>query len=361
MVNITLNTLFCFCYYEFMSLISILRKNNKKALFTTPSHSGNLCIMHKFYQWYRNDISETDAYEPQEALSLAEQNASKIYHTKCTKFLTNGSTSGILASVLTCCNPGDKLLIWHGAHPCHKNAGLLAGAYIVEYDLKFNQEWGVNIPITVSEVELLLEQHKPKAIIITSPSYEGLVADIPSISKLCKQRGVYLIVDEAHGALYPFSDKLPESAIKYADFTVQSLHKTAGGINPTALLHSNCELSPDNSLGLINTTSPSYPMLATIEANINYLNSKKGRKAIESLIDNIQEVRSKLSNLQFYGDDITKILIKKEGMSGYELSELLYNKYNIEDERTNEKSTMLLTGLGTTKAKLNKLLKLRKI
>ena len=102
-------------------------------------------------------------------------------------------------------------------------------------------------------------------------------------------------------------------------------------------------------------------MLATIEANINYLHSTKGRNAIESLINNIKEVRSKLDNFEFFGDDYTKILMKKEGMSGYELSELLYDKYDIEDERTNEKSTMLLTGLGTTKAILKKLLKLKKI
>ena len=96
-------------------------------------------------------------------------------------------------------------------------------------------------------------------------------------------------------------------------------------------------------------------MLATIEANINYLNSSKGRKKIETLITQIKEIRSKLTNLEFYGDDITKILIKKEGLSGYELSEILFNKYNIEDERTNEKSTLLLTGIGTNKAKLRKL------
>ena len=63
----------------------------------------------------------------------------------------------------------------------------------------------------------------------------------------------------------------------------------------------------------------------------------------------------------FYGDDITKLLIKKQGFTGYELSEILYSKFCIEDERTNEKSTLLLTGLGTTKKKLNRLEKLKKI
>lgn len=336
-----------------MSLVSLFRKKNRKQLFTTPSHSGKLCIFHKFYQWYKADISEVDTYNPQEALGKAEAHAAKIYKTKSTHFLTNGSTSGIIASVLCCCKPGDKLLVWSKAHCCHKNAGKLAGAEIIEYELPYNNEWGVYEGL--NNIEELIKRHFPKAIIVTSPSYEGIVSDIPKISMVCKNYGVYLIVDEAHGALYPFSKNLPETAIPYADFTVQSLHKTAGGINPTALLHCNCDLSVTQALDMIITTSPSYPMLATIEANINYLNSAKGRKKLEELISQIKSIRSVLTNMDFYGDDPTKILIKKEGLSGYELSEILFNKYNIEDERTNEKSTMLLCGLGTSKEKLNRL------
>lgn len=338
-----------------MSLVSLLKKKNRKTLFTTPSHGGKFCIFHKFYQWYKSDISEVDAYNPEEALKKTEKKASEIYGTKSTHFLTNGSTSGIIASVLASCKPGDKLLLWENSHPCHKNAGKLAGAEIIEYSLPFNEEWGVVKGMDISELEKNIVSNSPKALIITSPSYEGIVSDIPQISKICKKYGVVLIVDEAHGALYPFSDNLPQTAIPYADFTVQSLHKTAGGINPTALLHCNCDLDVVSALKLITTTSPSYPMLATIEANINYLNSKKGRKKIEELIKSIKEIRSSLTNLEFYGDDITKILIKKEGLSGHELSEILFDKYNIEDERTNDKSTMLLTGIGTTKEKLKKL------
>ncbi|MBR1776697.1 aminotransferase class I/II-fold pyridoxal phosphate-dependent enzyme [bacterium] len=342
-----------------MSLISILKKKNKKTLFTTPSHSGRIYILKKFYQWYRADISEVDAINPTEALAKAEEKASKIYETKSTSFLTNGSTGGILASVIASCKQGDKLLIWKNSHPCHKNAGTLTGAKIIEYELEYNSNWGIYEALTPRQTEELLKKHNPKAIIVTSPSYEGIVSDIESISKICKKYGVYLIVDEAHGALYPFSDRLPKSAIPYADFTVQSLHKTAGGINPTALLHCNCELNVKQALALITTTSPSYPMLATIEANINFLNSKRGRKKIEELIDRIVELRSKLTNFEFYGDDVTKILIKKQGLSGYELSDILFDRYNIEDEKTNEKSTMLLTGIGTDKTKLAKLEKLK--
>ena len=342
-----------------MSLISILKRKNRKTLFTTPSHDGKLCIYHKFYQWYRSDISEVDAYNPEEALELAEKKATKIYGTQSTLFLTNGSSCGIIASTLATCKRGDKLLIWNKSHPCHRNAGMLAGAEIIEYELPYNKEWGIYERL--ENIDELLDKYSPKAIIVTSPSYEGIVSDIPKLSEACKKRGIYLIVDEAHGALYPFSEELPQSAIKYADFTVQSLHKTAGGINPTALLHCNCDLDIKKALKMISTTSPSYPMLATIEANINFLNSKKGRKKIAELISQIKEIKSELTNLEFYGDDITKILVKKSGLTGFELSEILFDKLNIEDERTNEKSTMLLTGLGTTKEKLNRLKKLKNI
>lgn len=342
-----------------MSLISILKRKNRKTLFTTPSHDGKLCIYHKFYQWYRSDISEVDAYNPEEALELAEKKATKIYGTQSTHFLTNGSSCGIIASTLATCKRGDKLLIWNKSHPCHRNAGMLAGAEIIEYELPYNKEWGIYERL--ENIDELLDKYSPKAIIVTSPSYEGIVSDIPKISEACKKRSIYLIIDEAHGALYPFSEELPQSAIKYADFTVQSLHKTAGGINPTALLHCNCDLDIKKALKMISTTSPSYPMLATIEANINFLNSKKGRKKISELISQIKEIKSELTNLEFYGDDITKILVKKSGLTGFELSEILFDKLNIEDERTNEKSTMLLTGLGTTKEKLNRLKKLKNI
>ena len=338
-----------------MGLLSLLKQKNRKTLFTTPSHDGKLCILHKFYQWYRADISEVEVYAPETALIDAEQKASRIYQTKKTKFLTNGSTSGIIAAVLACCNPNDNLLIWENSHPCHKNAGKLAGANIIEYSLPYNEEWGVYE--SINNIEELLIEYSPKAIIITSPSYEGIVSDIPYISKICKKHHVFLIVDEAHGALYPFSEHLPESAVKYADFTIQSLHKTAGGINPTALLHTNSDLDIESALKLINTTSPSYPMLMTIEANIKFLNSPQGRQKIENLIDEIKCLKKGFKEIRFYGDDITKLLIKKENLTGFELSEILFNKFNIEDERTNKKSTMLLTGLGTTSAKLLRLKK----
>lgn len=344
-----------------MSLVSLLRKKSTNSLFTTPSHGGRFFIYKKFQQFYKSDISETDTHNPTEALQKAQKRASKIYEVNYTCFLTNGSTSGIIASVLACTKNGDNVLIHEDAHPSHINAVKLAGCNPVFYKLPIIEEFGVYGANTAENIEPYLINNQIKAVIITSPTYEGYVSNIKRIKEVCAKYNAYLITDEAHGALYPFSEKLPQSAVKISDFTIQSLHKTAGGLNPTALLHSNCSINPQKALDMINTTSPSYPLLATIEANITFLNSKKGKAKIKELIENINKLKKTCPNIIFGGDDITKLLIKSSKINGNQLSQKLY-KSGIEDERNNEKSVLLLCGIGTDKKKFDRLVKvLRKM
>lgn len=338
-----------------MSLVRLLNEKQDKTLFTTPSHGQKLFIYDHLKEMYKLDISETECHDPQEALNQAQIYARSIYHTYSTTFLTNGSTSGIIAAVLTCTEVGDKVLIASNAHPCHMNAVRLAGARALTYDLDIDPEWGVPLEVKPDVIDYYLSRYNIRAVIITSPSYEGIISDIEEIKSICEKHEAFLIVDEAHGALYPFSDFLPLSAVNVADFTVQSLHKTAGGLNPTALLHCNCEVDVKPALDMFMTTSPSYPLLASIEANIDYLNSSRGRNEIDNLIIRLDKIRQKSKNCEFFGDDPTKVLVKVPGLSGYELSSILYEDFKIEDEKTNEKSTMLLCGIGTDSKKLDRL------
>ena len=248
-----------------MSLIQLLRKNCKTDLFTTPSHAQSFFVFPKLRQFYKYDISETETHDPQSALNLAQKKAAEIYKTKSTHFLTNGSTSGVIAAVLACVSgslEAQKLrrsgitklpnlqaskplnvLISSNAHPSHQNAVTLSGSEAVFYKVEKNEDWGIEKPVDPKIIEQALKTNELKAVIVTSPTYEGVVSDIKKIKKICEKYGSYLIVDEAHGALYPFCDELPTSAIYLgADFVIQSLHKTAGGLNPTALLH-HCKTS----------------------------------------------------------------------------------------------------------------------
>lgn len=338
-----------------MSLIRLLSEKPEKTLFTTPSHGQKFFIYEPLKEMYKLDISETECQDPQEALKVAQLRARAIYHTYSTTFLTNGSTSGIIAAVLSCTQVGDKVLIASNSHPCHFNAVRLAGARALTYDLEIDKDWGVPLEVKPEVIDFYLSRYNIKTVIITSPSYEGIISDIEEIKVVCEKHGAFLIVDEAHGALYPFSELLPISAVNIADFTVQSLHKTAGGLNPTALLHCNCEVDVSHALNMFMTTSPSYPLLASIEANINYLDSRAGRKEIDNLVIRLDRMREKCRGCEFFGDDPTKVLIRVPGISGYELSEMLYEDFGIEDEKTNEKSTMLLCGIGTDSKKIDRL------
>ena len=259
-----------------MSLVRLLETKTFKTLFTTTSHSQKGGIYQPLKDMYKIDISETECQDPQEALRMSQLWARSIYHTYSTTFLTNGSTSGIIAAVLSCTQVGDKVLIASNSHPCHFNAVRLAGARALTFDLEIDPEWGVPLETKPEVIEYYLSRYNIRTVIITSPTYEGIISDIEEIKAVCERHDAFLIVDEAHGALYPFSDKLPLSAVNVADFTVQSLHKTAGGLNPTALLHCNCEIDVEPALNMFMTTSPSYHLLASIEANIEYLDSRFG-------------------------------------------------------------------------------------
>lgn len=338
-----------------MSLVRLLSERNNKICFTTPSHSQKEAIFDSIKDMYKYDISETECHNPQESLELAQLRARTIYHTASTTFLTNGSTSGIIAAVLSCTQVGDKVLIASNAHPCHYNAVRLAGARALTYDLDIDEEWGVPLETKPEVIDYYLSRYNIRTVIITSPTYEGIISDIEEIKAICERHEAFLIVDEAHGALYPFSEQLPLSAVNIADFTVQSLHKTAGGLNPTALLHTICDIDVRPALNMFMTTSPSYPLLASIEANINYLASSEGARDIDNLIDRLDVLRVKCKGCEFFGDDPTKVLVKVPGLSGEELSQILYDDFNIEDEKTNSKSTMLLCGIGTDNKKIDKL------
>ena len=299
----------------------------------------------------------------------SEEISSRIYNSKATFYLTNGSTSGILSAMLTSLSKDDKVLILRNCHKSVYSGLVLTGAIPIWLLPPFNEQWGIYEAINPSFIIQALDQNTDiKALIITNPTYEGVLSDIEKISDICKERNIILIVDEAHGALWNFDKTLGVSAVNVdADFCIQSLHKTAGALNSSAVLHigKNSKINPldlQKSLDLINTTSPSFPILANIEACIHFLNSNQGKIQLENLNLNIRKfkkalLKSNLNNIHIYSknNDITKILIKIDGLSGFELSEILLTKFNIEDELANSVSVLFLTGIGSNKKKFLKL------
>ena len=354
-----------------MSISKLLNKKQDRILFTTPSHNQRAIFNKEYEEFYKHDVSEIEGYDnlqdPKSAILMAQGKVSDILRTKQTFFVVQGATTAMLAAMKAIISPGDKVLV---ARNCHKSVynGLIITAGLIDWFMpETDAEWGIYTYIDPDKLEQTLKLDDYKAFIMTSPTYEGINSDIELISNICKNNNTYLIVDEAHGSLYKFSPELPKTAIEQgADVSINSLHKTAGALNQCALLNvSNTTNNIDveifqKSLNIFQTTSPSYPLLENIENCISFLNSNQGALELSNLFRNIEKIKPELMRfgVEFYEDDNhdpTKLLFKKEGISGFELSNALFNDYNIEDEMNNSLSCLCLTGSGTTKAKLDKL------
>ncbi len=361
-----------------MSLTDFIKnyRKSKRVLFTTPSHGqGDFiipeCKKYLGKKFYNCDYSEIEGFDnlssPEGIIKSILDNASSIYDAKAAFFLINGSTSGIIAAMYSVLSKNDKVLIARNCHKSVYNGLVLTGAVPVWIMPDYNEEWGIYESINLDYLEEILSKNKDiKAFIMTNPTYEGVMTDVYRVSAICRKYNVILIVDEAHGALWNFHKSLgTPSLVQGADIVVQSLHKTAGALNPSSVLLLSKETPVpkervQEALNLITTTSPSYPILLNIDSVINFLDSDEGKDKLFELTKSVNRfIRSVKSNpnLQVYqyNNDVTKILVKVTNMSGFELSQQLFDKYNIEDECANEKSVLFITGLGTTKQKLKKL------
>ena len=360
-----------------MNIKNLLQSYKKRTLFTTPSHNQGAFIipnLKKFLgeKFFKYDFSEIEGFDnlknPQGAILESLKNTAKLYEVEHSLYLTNGSTQGILTLLLSCLKHDDIILAAKNCHRSVIDGVSLAQARVVTVEPDFNNEWGIYEPLTSEQVEKAIKENpRARGLVLTCPYYEGVISNIEKIAEVCHNYGKFLIVDEAHGALWNFDRTISSPSIFLgADAVVQSLHKTCGAPNQCSIMH-----LPKNSLlnyadvletyNKLTTSSPSYPLLLSIEQTIEFLSSKKGKKVIYELVENIEELKNncqKYPSIKFYEGnnfDVTKILVKIDGISGQDLSKRIYEKYKIEDELCNDVSVLYLTGVGTTKDKLKKL------
>lgn len=272
------------------------------------------------------DVTEVpgtdDLHHPEEMIYMSQAELAKVYGTQASYYMVNGSTGGILAAVGAVAGDGKKHIII--ARNCHKsvyNASELFGLkpiylepeYLklgdytsVEEQQNYQDEFNSYIhgDIKPQQIKKLVETNKDVvAVVITSPTYEGVVSDVAGIKKVLRPYNIPLIVDEAHGAHLPFINELPESAVALgADIVVQSLHKTLPAMTQTAILHvNNSELkdSVNKYLSVFMSSSPSYVMLCSMELAVEHAwRMKNSKLGYGDYLDNLHSFRSQISNLK---------------------------------------------------------------
>ena len=349
-------------------------KSKKYSYFTTPSHAQKEPIKSMLGRnYFKVDMSEVDGMDnlnsPEECIFETEELFKNIYNSSFSHMLTSGSTQGMLALMLAVLKKGDKAIIATNCHKCVHNGLVLTGAEPVWVYPCYDKKFGVYTNITANEIAQAIFAHPTaKCVIITNPTYDGIMSDISKIADICIENNIALIVDEAHGALWNFDKTIGTPAILAgADASVQSLHKTCGAVNPASILHLSKDSLIDKNevmrtLNLISTTSPSYALMCNIEETIIYLAGQKGGKRIEKLLealtDAIHQIKT-LSNIDIYceNNDITKLFIHTSKISAKDAGEILYSKFKIECEIQHAYAMTFLCGIGTTNKKLKKLVK----
>ena len=319
---------------------------------------------------YAYDYTEVDELDnlhaPEGILQEAMNRTAAYYGCSDCFYLVNGSSSGLQAGIFTLLEEGDEVVV---ARNCHRSvfyALSLRKAKIHFLLPEFWEDFSCFGSISPKEVERLLREFpKSKALIFTSPSYEGVVSDVEGIARLCHENGLSLLVDEAHGA--HFSPKrgtsFPESAISLgADLVVQSPHKTLCSLTQSAWILGNGERYSREKLSfylsVFQTTSPSYPLMLSLEKATTLLETK-GEALFSHWKEVMESFREKARTLSYFtflwekeeacfAMDFSKIFLRALGIPklrlGRDLAKLLREDYGIESEMHSGENLLLMTG-----------------
>ena len=342
---------------------------------------------------YGIDITEIDGFDnlhhAEGILKDAMETVAAIYGADRSWYLVNGSTCGILSAVFAATENGGKILT---ARNCHKAVyhaiclNRLEAEYLYPEEIT---EFGINGGIRAEDVRKALEKDamrcagnsgdvrgkitKIQAVLITSPTYEGVVSDIRAIADAAHEYGIPLIVDEAHGAHLEYADQchsFPKSALEYgADIVIQSLHKTLPCFTQTAILHVKGKLVDQDRisryLSMFQTSSPSYLFMAGMERCIRYMDGD-GRNEMVRYEERLEHFMERMEVLQVLeildreicgkyrtvvGWDPSKIVVstmRAEDFQGEELAETLRRKYHLEMEMTAPEYVIAMTSLMDT-------------
>ena len=342
---------------------------------------------------YGIDITEIDGFDnlhhAEGILKDAMDEAAAIYGADRSWYLVNGSTCGILSAVFATTENGGKILT---ARNCHKAVyhaiclNRLEAEYLYPEEIT---EFGINGGIRAEDVRKALEKDamrcagnsgnvrgkitKIQAVLITSPTYEGVVSDIRAIADAAHEYGIPLIVDEAHGAHLEYADQchsFPKSALEYGtDIVIQSLHKTLPCFTQTAILHVKGKLVDQDRisryLSMFQTSSPSYLFMAGMERCIRYMDGD-GRNEMIRYEKRLERFMERMEGLQVLevldreicgkyrtvaGWDPSKIVVstmRAEDFHGEELAETLRRKYHLEMEMTAPEYVIAMTSLMDT-------------
>lgn len=346
--------------------------------FHTPGHKQGVGMDRAFREFVGDNICSIDLtpmpgiddlLQPTESIKEAQELAAEAYGADHTFFLVNGSTSGNQCMMMAAVNPGDKIAVPRNAHKSMLGGLVMSGAHPIYMQPEVDDALHMDNCVTPETIQATLAQHPDvKAVYVVSPTYYGVAADLASIVRIAHDAGKIVLVDEAWGPHFHFHPALPLSATAArADLSINSTHKMLSAFSQCAMLHA---IGPRVRLDRLKavlkmflSTSPNLPMVASLDVARKQM-ATEGAALLSSTIELAEETRRRLNAIDgvyCFGEELQRrpgvfdldptkvtITVKDLGYTGYEASEILRRRYNVQVELADLFNVVALFTIGTT-------------
>ena len=313
---------------------------------------------------------------PSGVIAEAEALLADAYSADGAFMLVGGSTFGVQAMILSACGPRDKILMPRNVHKSAIGGVILAGCTPVFIEPEIDYEYGIACGMPYANVlKAVRENPDAKALFIVNPTYFGAVSDLRSIIRLCHRKRIVVLVDEAHGAHFPFHPDFPDEAMALgADLSTVSMHKTAGSLTQSSVLLLNerhlTRHQVRAAVNLMQTTSGSYLLMGSLDLARRKL-MLEGRALFDSLLPAVEQAKARIAKIPglsvltrdnlngsgMYDYDETKIVVRVNGLglTGFEAYEILKNDYNVQMELAETYVVLAIVGVGDDESTLSRL------
>ena len=368
----------------FLDAVKFAVENTVSPLDVPGHHMGNVSNKLKDYLGdivFKSDVNAPYGLDnlanPHGVIAEAEALMADLCHADNSFFLINGTTSGIIAMIMATCKANDRIILPRNVHKSIVNGLILSGATPIYIMPHLDTELEIaNQPSVEEYIKAMQKFPSAKAIFVINPTYFGAVTDLKRLVEEAHSRGMAVLVDEAHGAHYYFDQNGPISAMDAgADVSSVSFHKTGGSLTQSSVLLLKSKiinkLDIQKALNVLNTTSPSTLLLASLDAARQHvaLHGEQEMIKVHELSNYVREHINKINGFiscgkehfitrGCYDYDETKLVIKLDHLdiNGFDLYKLLKTKFDIQMELAETYVVLGILAIGTKKNHLSKLI-----
>lgn len=334
---------------------------SKKAIsFHTPGHKSGrdgLPLLKKVFNeaFFRYDLTEITGLDnlllPEGAIKESQENLALVHKGAFARYLLGGTTQGLLASLLALAKNSPVFIPRH-AHRSLYHGLILASAKPYYLSPTLDEVHHIPLGLSLDTLKEAIDKNPHiKVLVLVHPTYHGITFENEALVTYAKKKGLVIIVDEAHGAHFSFSKLTPPSLLEVgADIVIKSYHKTLPSLTQgSVLICNNKALEPaiDKALRLIATTSPSYPILSSMElASVFMYESGKthleaGYKKINQFKESLNLVTIQIIEKKLWKKDPFRLWLKSSRLKGSDFQTALETE-NIYPEMSDDGILLLL-------------------